>query len=669
MDILTYLKSTKKSLTQAKVTSGGLYQNDMIGWWIRPVAMVGEDSMGKFVFKGGITSPNPDEPDYLGGDSADIVVSEWRANGLPVRSVVVGKARADDHNVPAVMCEKGKRKVVAWSNHGYDSKLHLVVSDKRGSLESLAYGTAVDENKTRIGRVTYAKLFYIEHLSTEEESYYWIMYRVNDTSDTDTNHGWVISEIKVDETVDYGGIIWVADAGHEERFLFKNGGSLGYIATREGINDSGNQIIRFLFGFNPGSGWYEKYLSKFEIDVVTGEITGHGVDGISRNLNIYDTDWQFIQHDEFQHTIENAPTDYRRRFFSTSKNAHLYADWEKDDEDNAMYILDEMVDTNVLKTNSSGKAELPHDESQNIDGDFKIEWFGKIPSSIDSTTVLARKFSSNDNGSWVIRVRTDSVIEILLAHSEASGETVTFNFGVIEGLFDTAKFIGLRFELQVGDTGTAYRLSYSLDNGQYWSDKITRVLFDTTQNNPVDFSTANIEVGKNGNNLTVKSFLLSDWDDNPIVDIDFDNWNIGSTSHTDTTNNVWSLIEDAEVINSKEYVTHELGIAGRRIGHGATANYIPGGELIVEKEELIAVILIKRYEGENRSTLELYKKKHDGDWQQNILENRKQKLARPYQPIGSDSPIGVMFVILRDYGQGEQEFTEYLADTEAISPI
>lgn len=129
-----------------------------------------------------------------------IVVSE-ASRGAQTRTVTAAHPAwgVDDHNAAWLYAENGHRMVLGFARHGEHRELYLKVSDRDGSIDSLAYGESYEFTMREFDfeHTNYGQCFRIRHMSTEGADgqplvdYFWLLTRSFDH--------WDIIEFTVDQ--------------------------------------------------------------------------------------------------------------------------------------------------------------------------------------------------------------------------------------------------------------------------------------------------------------------------------------------------------------------------------------------------------------------------------------------------------------------------------------
>jgi hypothetical protein len=374
--------------------------------------------------------------------------------------------------------------------------------------------------------------------------------------------------------------------------------------------------------------------------------------------------------------VESLPDDQRRRLFyvrpGPSEPALAYADWTIGDEDNATYkvirrVLGTTTDPHVGGyTTPTGHIEAVYRDEQNTPNGFKVTAFFRLDGPVSVDTDLFRRYDSGPNGSWFFRVRPDGRFAFRVRRGDTQTEWNSTLPGFPSDIF-AGGWVGLEatFNPTGGPDGVARMQGYySLDLGQTWTYLNGGNFPSAIVLNP---STSAVKLGygsaeANRARIHWRSFKLEDLSGNVIVDVDFINgWPNRATSHVDNAGQEWVTVGEALVGDG--WVVDEFGASGPRIGHSAAANYLPGMAFPGYPCSDDRVVLIRRADGV--STVEEWRMRPDGTWRVNMLTSSPAVLARPYLPRGG-GPVRAIYSVVHRYGQGVNEFTDYLADTRIV---
>lgn len=265
-------------------------------WWIEPIAFWQN-------------SPYPRLIHGAYSTTGQILVCEKPESGIS-KTVIVGKTgNTDDHNTPAVF-EVGSRIAAVWQEHNADHLLKFAISDPDGSLNSMVANPIQQVGIN--GACSYAQVIKINHLSDATQTTFFVITR-RDTND------WGFLRIKIMH--DTAGISLVTPY----TTLLSAGGQ-SYI-TMEEAHGSGNQKVRFAWGYNPAHTNHAVFF--LELDLVTGAITSPGS---SFTANLSGTNLP-ITYASNTAILPETATGWSRRLYYTRpgpyRQAVAYADFQE----------------------------------------------------------------------------------------------------------------------------------------------------------------------------------------------------------------------------------------------------------------------------------------------------------------------------------------------------
>ncbi|AMS03930.1 minor tail protein [Gordonia phage UmaThurman] len=180
----------------------------------------------------------------------------------------------DDHDAPWLFAEDRHRLVMGSSHHGEYKYLDIVVSDRDGSIESLATNpvTRFQMSEYTFTHTNYGQCHRIEHLSTVDAygaplvDHFWLFVRAGDT--------WDIIDFTVHQ---HTGVVTIVD-----RRPFLQGQNLQWYCTTVSAHDPSGQKIRVGAYANPSS--WQHAIWYVEIDVETGIVTCPTVPGLNHDI-------------------------------------------------------------------------------------------------------------------------------------------------------------------------------------------------------------------------------------------------------------------------------------------------------------------------------------------------------------------------------------------------
>lgn len=294
---------------------GDLVIPDAVGeWWIHPLATF-------------LPAPRPRTVMGAIGSYGRVLVCEIDHRTGAIQCNEIAEAGADDHNVPAVWTEPGRRPLVAWTNHNADNVLRLKVGDPDGELGTIAGGPELTVDIG--GKASYSQIYRIAHLSGDTQDTFWVFARRANTT-------WIIQPLTVDQP---SGTVHV----HASVALLDARGRQAYITTADAMETEGNQTIRLAWGYNPAQPVHAvRYL---EIDCVTGEIATP-LDSRFRVTLSELAGGSGIVDVEVPTLLPELEPGFSRRLFAVRPGpdspAVAYAEWAIDAPDDATYAVIEL---------------------------------------------------------------------------------------------------------------------------------------------------------------------------------------------------------------------------------------------------------------------------------------------------------------------------------------
>lgn len=579
-------------------------------WWIHPLATQLNDPYPRTVF-GGISA------------TGMILVNEFNYATGRTRRWEVAQAGVDDHNVPAVWIEAGRRPLIAWTNHSADNFLRLKVGARNGDLSSFTAAPEVSRNIG--GGASYAQIHKIEHLSSATEDVFYIFTRR-------TVLMWGVQQVTVSQSsgqVTFGTWFPVVSAAEQ-----------CYLSVADAFTPDGeNQVLRIGWGYNPARD--DKSICYMELDVVTGLITSPADVQFSNTLGTQIT------------PADIAPViptySGSRRFFYTRPGpdgpAIAYADWAIGQEDDAEYRMTEIssvpdqegpLDLSSGHIETSGRA--PFDATEG----FIAEACIRVPDT-ETHIDLINQWATNSFGAFRVRLTPAGNIDFLMIAPSGQQLEQNTSSGPLAEYMTPDTEIGVRVRLDLTLAEPRITRSYSLDRGQTWTEiGIGSPVASPVQSAGLRNDSTPLRVGpasvNSAHGVVVFNAYLRDLTGTPLAGFDFvaGDWQ-GDPSATDAQGNEWSLFGDAFVSSTDTRLDLDdftFGISGTRIGHTSQANYIAG--MAFETPSMNRKLVTVHTDGIGE-TVRVWRPEGQGfvdevAAQEDTVDGR---LIRPFIPLGS----------------------------------
>ncbi|WP_197280997.1 hypothetical protein [Microbacterium sp. No. 7] len=541
--------------------------DDTAEWWVHPQATVLQRPVPRIV-KGGLRA------------DGTVIVSE--VTDARVRTVEVGTATQDDHNVPAVWARDGHRTVVAWTNHGQTSPggdppryMHLRVSDRDGTLSSLRTDAAVPVVINFTGGATvgvsYAQLHHIAHLSTVDAAgnplvdHFWVLTRYGNTG---IGFSWRVARFTVDQVTGEVTVLGI-------QVLFTSEFLQLYVTSAD-AHGTGDQVIRLACAYNPNT-LSNMTLLYFELNCVTGAITSPHAPTTG---NVLTGAGLPIDTRTVPRLIPNLPdiTTHSRRLSYVSPGPFppriAIAEWDNTTPNQAMqkivtvsagvaFTRDRL---DLSSTGTSYAAAAFHPDFQTTTPSVRV-WLAAPIGTPGATRTLVRRTSTDGNNrSWQLQLLTDRRLQV-----QCSATGVNFTGGGVQStLVLPADAVGYGLDIHAPDD---IRLYYTLD-GDTW----VQLGATLTGIAPLASSIAPLEIGSSTTGASAtQSISRYEYRSVPDGTLIASQMTAGRWQDPDPQGRTWTntatLIPGTDA-DTAPRVT-DIGIAGPRIGYVATSNYVP----------------------------------------------------------------------------------------------
>lgn len=546
-------------------------------WWCRPVAVFLDEPSPRTIF-GAIGKDN-------GSGQAPILACEYNHDTRTVLRIEVATAGVDDHNAPAIWGAKGRRPIIAWSNHNQFDYGEAKVGSQDGDLRTLETAPVQRiQSSLAAGPFSYTQLVHIPALSNDAQDTFWVFSRVSGSDYT-----WRLLPISVDQKT---GVI-TEGAATERKIggttLVSFGKNQGYMTVSDSADVGAGQVIRCAWGYNPNSDTSNLHgVAYFEIDVATGAITSPFDPGLRANID--GTGLPLIASDQVL-ALEEPPPGWSRRLFyarpGPASRALLYAEGPIDSPDDWIYKQKRETGVSIaagLHVGANSWVSGAYDPRMHQPAGFEYRTLCNFGSPLSSTAELGRRFRAaggggDGNRSWYFRITNTRVFEFAAIRSSDGASTGTQNSAVpVPGNWDDDMGFGFRVDFATGYG--VVQFIYSDDGGDTWqnlgdpvqsSDMYTMMDSDCPLEAPSP-------IGSFRSNGLLRRVSLLALDGTVLADADFVNdWPVEQSTYIDPAGVLWTLQgADAVVQKTTAWTIDEFGIAGRRIGYTAGSNYVPG---------------------------------------------------------------------------------------------
>ena len=615
----------------AQITTGKRELDDAVGeWWITPLATHQTYPYSRTVM-GAVSK------------TGRILALEQNHTTGRISRYEVAQAGANDHNVPAIHVSEGCRPIIAWTRHNSDTIIRFKVGGLNGDIGYFQQNSEIQVNVE--ARTSYTQIYKIEHLSNEEETFYFTFFRADQTQ-------WRAIKFKVTEkTGTFELVSFVNDSPLSGlytagRTLVESPTHQCYLSSAESVNGDGDQIIRFAFGYNPAQPVHSVYA--FELNVKNGDITSPFDHSISANIK-YGIRLP-IRDVSIESMIPDVGVGKSRRLFyvrgGQDSFAVAYADWDIGNESNAIYKIDE-----VTSFSETPSTPAPHN--------------GLIPSGGYVTSV--KKITLPTQGfEYVVNYKAPSTpVEYEIGRIYSSAQTslfylrvhadgsFTMNFNTTEGIkvFENmptpladAWGSDVWFKLKFDFPNSVVR-RYLSDDGETWTEigggiELGKVYEFAPYSDVFTLPSHNHDFG---GVPVFYSFKFANLSGETISDVNFkETWPPYIGSYIDANGNSFTTSGGAYIgrtnvprpVVTPVTTTYEFGVSGEKIGYTDASNYIPGmnfeqpsnGEIVYTAHNVDGVQLVRKWRKiGNRYVPE------------RIYEQTTEhgKLCRPYSPLNS----------------------------------
>lgn len=617
--------------------STGAISDAVTEWWCHPVATYLQTPYQRTV-SGSISS------------TGKVIAAEFNHGTNRTRRYEVATAIVDDHSTPALWAAPGRRFLFAWTNHNKDNFVNLRVSNAAGDLGSFAAGPSATIDLGTIA--SYTQIHRIANLSDANQDTFWIVTRGNNTT-------WRIARVSVNQAtgaLSVGTVTTVLSSPNRQC----------YVTTADAYNASGNQVIRFSWGYNPAQPVHAIYY--IEIDAVTGAITSPFDSSLTANVSgtglpIVDTNLNPL--------IPEPAGDVSRRLFYTRPGpdapAVAYAEGLVSDPDNWTYVLQEI---NPPKPNdpyggltpNTGYASAAYRSAMSQPAGFEYTSVLTTPTTA-AQTEFGRSFTSGASAGFFLRLQSSGAPSFT---TYTSGGTVSWTAQSTVPGFTWGMELGLRIRVNPG-SGVAI-VYYSLDKGQSWSTTDTfRATFSAnttmvawTQPLAVPSTSTTLSVATN-----VRYAALKSLDGVVVAEINFRTAWSGTGSYTDAAGSVWTLSGGAAIAPGGGTTPATLGskftfgLAGPRVGYTAAANYIAG--MAFETPSVNRAVYVARQDN-GVEYVTRYRASGAGYDSGELLASgatEAGRYIRPYSPVNG-GPVPTLYTQMTSYS--DSSFTSYFGN-------
>ena len=616
----------------AQITTGKRELDDAVGeWWTTPLATHQTTPYSRTVM-GAVSK------------TGRILALEQNHTTGKTSRYEVAQAGANDHNVPAIHVSEGCRPIIAWTRHNSDTIIRFKVGGLNGDIGYFQQNPEIQVDVEV--RTSYTQIYKIEHMSNEEETFYFTFFRADQTQ-------WRAIKFKVTEkTGTFELVSFVNDLPLSGRYtagrtLVESPTNQCYLSSAESVNGEGDQIIRFAFGYNPAQPVHSVYA--FELNVKNGDITSLFDHSILANIK-YGTRLP-LRDDSMESMIPDVGAGKSRRLFyvrgGQDSFAVAYADWDIGDESNAIYKVDE-----VTSFSETPSTPAPHNglipSGGYVTSDKKItlptQGFEYVVNyKAPSTPVeyeIGRIYSSTQTSLFYLRVHADG--------------SFTMNFNTTEGIQVFEKMptpladkwgSDVWFKMKFDFPNSVVR-RYLSDDGKTWEEIGEGIGLDKVYEF-APYSDVFTLPSHNANFSGVPvfySFKFASLSGTTLSDVNFkETWTPYNSNYKDSNGNTFTTSGGAYIgrtnvprppVVTPVTTTYEFGVSGEKIGYTDASNYIPGmnfeqpsnGEIVYTAHNVDGVQLARKWRKiGNRYVPE------------RIYEQTTEhgKLCRPYSPLNS----------------------------------
>lgn len=607
-------------------------------WWCHPVATYLQTPYQRTV-SGSISS------------TGKVIAAEFNHGTGRTRRYEVATAIVDDHSTPALWAAPGRRFLFAWTNHNKDNLVNLRVSNVAGDLGSIAAGPSATIDLGTIA--SYTQIHRITGLSDATQDTFWIVTRGNNTT-------WRIARVSVNQAtgaISVGTVVTVLSSPNRQC----------YVTTADAYSASGNQVIRFSWGYNPAQPVHAIYY--IEIDAVTGAITSPFDSSLTANMSgtglpIIDTNLTPL--------LPEPASGVSRRLFYTRPGpdapAVAYAEGQAASPDNWTYIVQEInparpADPYGGLTPNTGYASAAYRAAMSQPNGFEYTSILTTPSSA-ANTEFGRSYTSGASAGFFLRMLSSGTPSFTTY--TAGGTAVSWTAQSAIPNFTWGSEIGLR--LRVNPSSGFAAVYYSMDKGNTWlTNDDFRATFTGgttmaawTQPLAVPSTSTTLSVATN-----VRYAALKSLDGIAVAEINFRTAWSGTGSYTDPAGSVWTLSGGATIAAAGSPTPASLGssftfgVAGPRVGYTADANYIAG--MAFETPSVGRNVYVARQQSgvETVTRYRLAGTVYDSGEVLASGVTAAGRYIRPYVPING-GPVPVLYTQMTSYSGST--FTDYFGN-------
>lgn len=619
-------------------------------WWINPVATKLSVPYERVV-SGELGDP-------VGGKAKVLFVERNLTGTRAPRRYEVAEVIADDHCVPALHAEAGRRFLMAYQNHNGDQLLRFKVSARNGAGSSFI--SAPEVTRSMGASVSYADIKKVRHLSDDFQDTFAVVYR----------HGtfaWAYVLVTVHQTT--GAVTFGA-----QRTLVTAGTEQCYLSVADDYGDS--QVLRLGFGYNPTAARHAIcYLSW---NVVTGEVANQN----GTVLADTDTGTGLPIVDTALTPIVAEPATGNRRFLYTRPGpddpAALYIDYDPASvAGSSRFKLTELYGettipgdafNGLLPGATPGYATAPA-AAVDLPGGFTFTWIGRLPPAARASSI-AHRYDGTSTGVWWLRVDASGNIGFWVRTDAATTTNYATSGAPLAAQWGNEVGIRLVIDLAAKQARRYFSLN-PRDAPPTWTEAGAAQSINASSTAIATSATLPLTVSSNSTTLTgvraVKSVALLNAAGTEVAATDFETtWAKGDTADTDAHGVVWTLNAGATIGSTASQVvpggtrTHDLGPAGDYFGY----TYLRGAAFEVPSNS--GAVLLSRNAG-GTETLDRLMPDGAGGWAtENLLTapTADAKLIRPYSPV--DAGPGLVLVNkVTDYSP--TGFTSWASSTDLIA--